>query len=638
MAAAAAPGTLGRRTGDLEDDNDNDTGYLSGTTSATETAPLLQHRRDAAAYDGRGTISPGGSTLTNGSATPPAGDATPSTIAQDGATDATDDGEAEDEDLALAQIAPGRAFVLVMSMWALIFLQASNMSGMTMAQSAVATDLDAYEEAMWFTSSYLMAMSSLSPLVGKLAAVFSPATMVAVSTLSFALGAIVCSQATRLAVFIAGRVLLGASGAGIMTLSLILIIQYTSKKRRGLFIGLVNAGFTVGLSSGAIIFGALLPAIGWRALFYLQVPISLLGGLGVFLSLPSAPRPDALKAAAQNRTAWQKLAGVDYLGAVTLIATLVLFLYGLSAETIQWFPIALSVLCLASFVAVEYRVASDPIVPLDVLGSRGILLSCFAQLGFMATRWTVLYYAPIYVLAVRGLSPAIAGATLVPTNIGFGSGGLLVGWLHVRRGGSFWLPCLISLALFGSALLGIAFASTAACPAWVYILAIFANGLCTGAALNYTLAHTLHLTRPGETQFVAASLLSTFRGFAGSFGTAIGGGVFGRTLRSQLAEGFGRLDGGGGFGGPLSPERERLINKLIGSPAFVFGGDLSPLERVVAIQGYESSLGVLYKLAAGVAVLVVIVQAGSGWTAPASPSEEEVTRNGFEEADTRMEA
>ncbi|TLD09424.1 uncharacterized protein PgNI_07672 [Pyricularia grisea] len=632
MASTPAPGSLGRHPGDPE--NDSEGNYLSGTTSATETAPLLQNRRDGTDYDGHRGTSSLGSTLTNGSTTP-----TTQTTLQPSAGDGADeedagDGDADDDEPA-ATLSSGRAFALIMSMWVLIFLQASNTSGMTMAQSDVAADLDAYESAMWFTSSYLMAMSSLAPLVGKLAVVFSTATMVVVSSCAFSLGAIMCSQATTFAVFIAGRVLSGAGGAGVMTLSLILVIQYTSKKRRGLFIGLVNAGFTVGLSSGAIVFGALIPVVGWRALFYLQVPLGLLGGLGVWLSLPRTASHDVTKPAGQQKTIWQKLADIDYLGAATMIITLVLFLYGLSAPTVQWTPIALSAVSLGLFLYVEHHVASDPVITLEVLRSRGILLSCLAQLGFMAARWTVLFYAPIFVLAVRGLSPAVAGATLVPTNIGFGSGGLLVGWLHIRRGGSFWLPCLIALSLFGSALLCISFTSNATAPAWLYVLAIFANGLCTGAGLNYTLAHTLHHARPGETQYVAASLLATFRGFAGSFGTAIGGGIFGRTLKAQLAEGFRRLDGSGDV---LRPGREKLINKLIGSPALVFGGDLSPLERVIAIQGYEVSLRVLYQLAAALTVLVVLVQAGTGWTAPASRLEEEETRERFREADANMEA
>jgi MFS family permease len=132
-----------------------------------------------------------------------------------------------------------------------------------MTQSTIAADLDAYEGAMWFTSAYLIAAASMAPLVGRLAMIFSPGVMTLASSLFFAVGALVSSQAMSFAVFILGRVLVGIGGAGVMTLSMILVLQLTSKRRRGLFIGLVNAGFTIGLSTGAVVFGALLPTLGW---------------------------------------------------------------------------------------------------------------------------------------------------------------------------------------------------------------------------------------------------------------------------------------------------------------------------------------------------------------------------------------
>jgi hypothetical protein len=311
----------------------------------------------------------------------------------------------------------------------------------------------------------------------------------------------------------------------------------------------------------------------------------------------------------------------------------VLFLYGLSG-TIQPLPILLSLLTLPLFLLIESR-ARDPVIPLAVLKSRGVLLSCFAQLGFMAARWTVLFYAPIFVLAVRGLSPAVAGAVLIPTNAGFGLGGLLVGALHIRHAGSFWMPALLTLALFSVSLLGLAFVSNAAVAAGVYVGVVFVNGLCTGAALNYTLAHLLHLSSP-DVHFIVTSLLSTFRGFAGSFGTAIGGGVFARTLRDALTEGFERLDGGGG----LDKAREKLITVLIGSPAVVWKeGVLSVAERGVAVLGYERALAVLYKSAAVACVLMLVRQAGTGWTGPVGQKDdEEEFEEAVAEGDRAMEA
>ncbi|GJC79344.1 efflux pump dotC [Colletotrichum liriopes] len=510
------------------------------------------------------------------------------------------DSDSEDDDEGPRQsISVTRAGVLMLSTWILIFLQASNTSGMTMTQSVVAEDLEAYADAMWFTSSYLISMASLAPLFGRLATIFSPRSLVLPLGGFFALGGVVTSQAPSFWVFIAGRILTGMGGAGIMTLSVILVLELVGKKRRGVFVGLVNAGFTIGLSFGAVVYGALLPVIGWRALFGIQTPLGLLAGLGAFLSIPKSFSSDH---ETKGKSAFQKLARIDYAGAFMLVLTIVLFLYGLSGE-IQPRPLILSVLSLLLFILIEFKLAAEPVIPISVLSSRGVLLSCTAQLIFMSIRWTLLYYAPIFVLAVRGYAPAVAGSILIPTNIGFGSGGLIVGWLHVRRNGAFWSPAVISLTCFAATMFGLSLAGTADSPFWSFVLAVVLNGLATGATLNYTLAHLLHLSRPEE-HFISTSLLGTFRGF----GTAIGGGVFYRLLRSGLVASFTELDGG-----RLSDEREELITRLIGSPALVFNGGLGPAEHDIAVERYAGASSGTWRVAAAVAVVAIVIQASTGW-------------------------
>jgi hypothetical protein len=111
----------------------------------------------------------------------------------------------------------------------------------------------------------------------------------------------------------------------------------------------------------------------------------------------------------------------------------------MASAQIQWIPIIMSPFLLTIFIVNEVYVAKIPIIPVSVLKSRGALLTCLAQLGFMAARWVVLFYTPIYAIAVRGWVPAAAGSMLIPTNLGFAGGGLVIGWLHIRRAGSFYL-------------------------------------------------------------------------------------------------------------------------------------------------------------------------------------------------------
>lgn len=118
-----------------------------------------------------------------------------------------------------------------------------------------------------------IAMSSMSPLAGRLSQIFSPRNCIFVATVIFSLGSFITSCADELPLFLVGRAVTGVGAAGILTLAIILVIELTSKKRRGLFIGLVNTGYTVGVSLGAVIAGALLAPVGWVKLIF---PVSKL--------------------------------------------------------------------------------------------------------------------------------------------------------------------------------------------------------------------------------------------------------------------------------------------------------------------------------------------------------------------------
>ncbi|KAE9378132.1 MFS general substrate transporter [Stipitochalara longipes BDJ] len=522
--------------------------------------------------------------------------------------------EADDEDKANQHVGRARGLLIMLSLCGLMFLQASNLSLVTTTQSKIAEDLDAFALASWFTSAYMIAMSSTTILAGRLAQIFSPRSCVLVSSIFFGVGGVVASQGKTMQVFLLGRIIQGIGGGSIMTVSLILVLELSAKKRRGLHIGLVNSVFTMGVSFGAVIAGALLPITGWRFLMWIQGPLSLISGLGLFFSIPKT-FTGGEEGEGSIRT---KLARIDYLGAFTLVTSVVLFLFGLSSPKIEYIPIIVSVFFLIGFIFTEFYVAKTPIIPVTVLKNPGVLLSCVAQLGQMASRWTVLMYAPVYALSIRGWNPAEAGSILIPTNLGFALGGLVVGGFHVKRGGSFWLPSIISYGLFSCTFAVLSQISNENTPAALYLLAVLANGLCIGASLNYSLAHILHLTPP-STHFMAASLLTTFRAFAGSFGSAIGGGLFVRVLKARLQSGFAEH---GGLEG-----REELVRKLLGSPTLV--QTLTGVEKRIAVKSYVGSLSQLLVAAGGLALFMVFVQAATGWKAGKDEADE--TGNDTEE-------
>ena len=160
------------------------------------------------------------------------------------------------------------------------------------------------------------------------------------------------------------------------------------------------------------------------------------------------------------------------------------------------------------------------------------------------------------------------------------------------------------IVLFAVTVFVISRISTPDSPVALYMLAILANGLCTGAALNYTLVHLLHLTLP-STHFIMTSLMTTFRGFGASFGSAIGGGIFARALTSSFQD----LRDSCGL-----PPDDALLEKLLGSPAIV--GSLQGVDKEIAVESYVHALTALFTAGGVFCVAAVALQAGTGWTAP----------------------
>ena len=282
-------------------------------------------------------------------------------------------------------------------------------------------------------------------------------------------------------------------------------------------------------------------------------------------------------------------------------------------------PLVLSAFALPVFILNEIYIAKDPVIPIIVLRSRGTLLTCLGTLGFMMARWCILFYAPVYGIAVKTWDPAKAGSILIPTNAGFASGGLLAGYFHIHRKGSFYLHSVIVMALFPITLLVLAFLSTANSSSALYIVFVFFNGLLAGATLNYTTVHLLHLTLP-DVHPIGLSLIATFRGFAGSFGSAIGGGLFARVLHKSLVEGYEKAG---------LKHREQRIRQLLGSPGLVT--HLEGTDRLVAIKGYEDALKALFFAGTGLAIIVVFFQASTGWKEPTRQLDEETEGDGVEE-------
>ena len=174
-------------------------------------------------------------------------------------------------------------------------------------------------------------MSSTSPLLGRLCKIFTPLTCIAAAGLIFTLGTTFSALAPSFGTFLAARAVTGLGGAGIVACSIIIVLDLAPEERRGIFLGLINSGFTIGVSLGAVVAGAMVASAGWvrrtaywttavmvglmktqRVFFLAQAPFSAATALAVLFAIPKSRRP-------LQDSIWQQLRRIDYLGVVTLV-------------------------------------------------------------------------------------------------------------------------------------------------------------------------------------------------------------------------------------------------------------------------------------------------------------------------------
>ena len=125
---------------------------------------------------------------------------------------------------------------------------------------------------------------------------------------------------------------------------------------------------------------------------------------------------------------------VDYVGSLTLVATLVLFLLGTNAggNLAPWSsPLVLVCLpssgfFLAIFLYIERNFASEPIIPIHLLKNRTVLAASFTYCFDHMSAFGILYYIPLY-LQVLGNSSVQSGLRLVPNSAGQAIAALAVG-------------------------------------------------------------------------------------------------------------------------------------------------------------------------------------------------------------------
>jgi MFS transporter, DHA2 family, methylenomycin A resistance protein len=370
----------------------------------------------------------------------------------------------------------------------------------------------------WVVDSYTLAFAVLLLSAGALGDRLGSKRAYLAGFLVFTAASLACGVAPNGAMLIGARALQGA-GAALLVPSSLALLNHAfahNPKLRARAIGIWTAASAVAIASGPIIGALLLRSLGWRSIFFVNLP---LGAIGVAVTLRAVP--GALHDAHEHP--------LDLPGQLLAIAALA----GLTGAVIEFrplgilHPVVLGGLCLAlagglGFVAAEKRVRT-PMLPLSFFQLPNVGAATVFGILVNFTYYGVVFVLSFYLQQTHGYSPLQAGLAYLPLTVTFIFSNLTSGWMagHFGSRTPMMLGALIGAAGFGLMLrLDAASSFLAMLPAFLLLPA--GMGLAV-PAMTTALLSSVDRARSGT----ASGVLNAARQAGGAMGVAVFGALAG---------------------------------------------------------------------------------------------------------------
>jgi EmrB/QacA subfamily drug resistance transporter len=256
----------------------------------------------------------------------------------------------------------------------------------------------------WVVLAYLLTMTTLMLGVGRLADILGKKSIYAWGFVIFTIGSFLSGLSPTIYALISSRVLQGIGAAMVISLSMAIITEAFPPGERGLGVGVIGTITSIGIVVGPALGGILISSLSWHWIFFVNLPVGIIGILLVILFVPSL-KPS-------------KGQHFDFLGGLTLFGSLMFFLFALTygqdhrfSDPAVFLFFGLSIILTILFIYVELH-SKEPMLDLRLFRNELFSSSLLTgMLTFIAISGTVLLL-PFYLEDVLNFDASQVGLLL----------------------------------------------------------------------------------------------------------------------------------------------------------------------------------------------------------------------------------
>jgi len=262
-----------------------------------------------------------------------------------------------------------------------------------------------FQAVQWVVIAYLLAITTLIVSAGRLGDIIGRRRLLLAGVAIFTLASVICGMAPTLWWLIAARALQGLGAAIMMALTMAFVGETVPKAKTGSAMGLLGTMSAIGTALGPSLGGMLIAGFGWRAMFFVNLPLGLLTLLLAYRSLPAdCPKADVARPA------------FDHVGTLLLALTLAAYALAVTLGRGSFGMLNLALGLAATlgaglFIIAQGRVAS-PLIRLALFRDQALTGSLATSALVSTVMMATLVVGPFYLSRALGLDTAMVGLLL----------------------------------------------------------------------------------------------------------------------------------------------------------------------------------------------------------------------------------